>query len=167
MRQIGSGWVDGVLTFSLKTASPAIRVSVWWKSKKGDKFEVSDFEVERGEVSFTIDTVEYFLKKYPDSEFFFLAGSDACSELDSWQDVERIFELITFVIAVRPGWQFSGIYADRVKRLDMSQIDISSTTIRSNVKVGKSINRLVPDDVINFIYENNLYKSVSPWLFPN
>jgi nicotinate-nucleotide adenylyltransferase len=109
--------------------------------------------------SYTVETVEYFRKKYGDkANLFFVTGSDSAESLSLWKDVDRILKLTTFVIASRPGWGLKSPYADRVKLVVMPGMDISSTVIRDRVRRFEPIDYLVPAPVAGYIRKRRLYR---------
>jgi nicotinate-nucleotide adenylyltransferase len=66
-------------------------------------FEVSDVELQRSGLSFTIDTVKYFQTKGAgETKFYFIIGSDAFLEINTWKSYEELFTLISFIVMVRP-----------------------------------------------------------------
>ena len=124
-------------------------------------FEVSTHEMDKQGVSYSIESVEHFKKEYgPDTELFFLTGSDSVSALSTWKEPDRVLELTTFVVAARPGWSMKGPYEGKWKRIDMPEWDISSRMIRECVKEARSIDDLVPVAVAEYIRDKGLYRGV-------
>lgn len=68
-----------------------------------DDFSVSDLEAQRSGRSYTVDTLERLHAIYPKAEFYFLMGMDSFSNLTSWREYPRLFELSNIVVAQRPG----------------------------------------------------------------
>jgi len=123
-------------------------------------FEVSTHEMDKKGISYSIESIEYFKKEYgSDTELFFLTGSDSVSALSTWKEIDRILELTTFVVAARPGWNMVGPYEGKWKRIDIPEVDISSSMIRERVKEAGSIDDLVPDAVAEYIRDKGLYHS--------
>jgi len=123
-----------------------------------DRFEISTYELDAGGTTYSIDTIRHFEKTYEKAEFFFLSGSDAAAELHLWKDVEEILERVTFVIAGRPGWPEESRYEDRIERLVIPPVDISSTMIRDRVRARAPIDHLVPASVVSYIRNKGLYR---------
>jgi len=141
------------------SASPEDRVEMVRLAIEGDKrFELSTYEVDKGDTSYTIDTIEHYKEKLPEGEIYFLTGSDSMEELSSWKEPDRVLSLTTFVIASRPGWSMDGPYADRVKLVIIPRMDVSSTMIRDRVSRSEPIDYLVPGLVANYIKEKGIYK---------
>jgi nicotinate-nucleotide adenylyltransferase len=123
-------------------------------------FSVSEIELKRGGVSYTIDTLKELKKLHPKSEVYFLTGSDVVNELNTWKDPEKIFRLVKMVIAIRPGFDQLDPENRFVKKsivVKITGLDISSTVIRKRVKRGKSIKYLVPLEVEQYIRRRRLY----------
>ncbi len=126
----------------------------------GDKvsFEVSRIEIDRGGVSFTVDTLEALkgsLQK--EDELFFIAGSDVSCELSGWKDFDKICKLAGFILVKRPDFQPSDC-PKGVTVIDIKALNISSSKIRKLIRNNRSYNKLVPDKVYRFIKEKGLYK---------
>lgn len=125
------------------------------------RFEVSAVEIERGGLSYTVDTLTTLAAAWPSSELFWLVGSDVPKSFPKWREPERIVELATVVVMERSG---SGELPDlsampgRPLALQTRRIDISSTEIRQRVKAGKSIRGFVPDAVAEYIEAERLYR---------
>lgn len=130
-------------------------------------FSVSDIELERPGLSYSIDTVEALLTEYgAQTEFYFIVGADAVKELDTWHDIDRLFTLCHFIAATRPGciWsledavrRFGERGRERIHRLATPELEISSTDIRERVRQGHSIQYIVPEAVEKYIKKEGLY----------
>ncbi len=130
---------------------------------------VSRFELERGGVSYTIDTLRYFRGETPDAELFFLMGADMLHDLPNWREVEEVCRLAIPIVAERPGhgpldYQClaSIASAERIAlfrefQIEMPQIDLSSTEIRQRVAEGRSIRYRTPRAVQKYIETHGLY----------
>ncbi len=126
------------------------------------RFEVSDMEIKRGSISYTIDTLKEFKSFYgKDTEIYFLAGSDSAITLPEWKEYKKILELCKFIVFERPGFPLSLLKED-IKRqiivVDSLNLDISSREIRRRIKEKEPIKYLLPPSVENYIIENSLYK---------
>ena len=124
-------------------------------------FDVLDYEVKRGGKSYTVETVEYLRRKYPNYTFFLLIGADQLVEFHTWHKPEKILELVNVVAFTRPGVDVSKAkkeYLSRVRLVTVPQIEISATEIRERVRKGLSIKYLVPDSVERYILSHKLYR---------
>lgn len=129
-------------------------------------FAVSRLEIERQQLSYTIDTLKAIRKEHDEnSELFFIAGADAVLEMLSWKDPERLSGYAQFIAATRPGYElgkFQRIREDKpgipnVDILEIPALTISSTDLRRRIKEGLSVRYLLPDSVIEYIKRNGLY----------
>lgn len=130
------------------------------------QFEVSDIEIKREGLSYTIDTIKMLLRENPDVEFYFILGADAVAELDKWERFEELLDLCYFVAATRPGFAEKveqakasfGAAGNKIIWLDTPELNISSTDIRSRVKKGLPIKYIVTSSVESYIHKEGLYK---------
>lgn len=123
------------------------------------KFEIDEQEIQKGGISYTIDTAKNYREKFPDARLFYILGSDHVATLPKWKDAETLANLVEFAILLRPGEDnivlpkpFKGVV---IKGFTFS---ISSTAVRERIKKGLSIKGLVPDTVAEAIYNLKLYQ---------
>lgn len=125
---------------------------------------VSDIEVKRGGVSYTVDTLEELHRQRPRDEFFLLVGMDNLRAFHTWRSPERILELATIVMMTRPGFSISRIpklLAKRAIVCPVPEIGISSSDIRERVRERRPFRHLVPERVYSAIIRNRLYAASS------
>jgi nicotinate-nucleotide adenylyltransferase len=121
------------------------------------RFTVDDLELQRGGVSYTIDTILALKEKYDvTTEFFYLIGQDNVDELHSWHRIEELKRLVNFVVFARA----DGDEEHLLRKLHR-RIDISATEIRTRIAKGESIRYLVPEAVAKIITDQQLYKETS------
>jgi nicotinate-nucleotide adenylyltransferase len=118
-----------------------------------DRFSVDPLEIERGGVSYSIDTVKLFRKRDPEAELFFLVGEDNAERLTEWHRFEELKKLVYFVVLSRSE-DFQSPEYPVVQR----RIEISSTEIRNRVANQESITYLVPESVKHYIEQHQLYQ---------
>lgn len=127
-------------------------------------------DIERGGVSFAIDSVKSLRAKFPQAHFSFIIGGDSLAELHHWYKIEEMLELCEVITVCRPGAVLPGGAAElpfaqtQAERLLAGIIegrlcDVSSTEIRSRVADGRSIRYLVPLAVEEYILKCGLYGS--------
>ena len=124
-------------------------------------FEISDVEVRRGGISFTVDTLEEFKKRFPGEELYLLIGMDNFAEFQEWRSPERILSLAALVVMTRPNTDLTHVEAndrEQIRMCVVPEIAISSSDIRRRVKEGKSIRYLVPAPVEAYIIRHHLYR---------
>ncbi len=132
-------------------------------------FVLSKIEIERGGVSYTVDTLKQVRESNPDDELFLLMGDDSLESFDSWREPKTICELAIPLVVNRPG---SGEVDLSVleKYVDPSrfeifksavivspQIQVSSSEIRKRVGEAKSIRYLTPRPVEKYIETQKLF----------
>ena len=120
--------------------------------------EIDEQEIRRGGVSYTIDTLRDYAKKYPGAELFYLIGADHAAKLDKWREPDELARLAEFVVIPRPGEpvvEFPKPFRGRI--LKGFPIDISSSQIRARVKAGLPVDHLVPPFVAEAIRAAGLY----------
>jgi nicotinate-nucleotide adenylyltransferase len=108
-------------------------------------FALLDEELRRKGISFTIDTMRYLRKEYPDAALFFILGEGR--GLDKWREVDALLKLASPLVGAR--------YA--AEGAPISIMEISSTKIRARLKMQKYCGHLVPEKTLNYIYEQKLY----------
>ncbi len=138
--------------------SAAVRFALLSRAvRDNESFCVSDVEMRRKGFSYTIDTIREMKAQYPPStEFFFLVGMDNLYEIQTWRNPRGILEECTVLVADRacakdrevPRW-----IQERVRRVRVPLIEISSTAIRQRIREGKNLRYLVPTGVEEMIYE--------------
>jgi nicotinate-nucleotide adenylyltransferase len=122
-------------------------------------FELDSIEIDRGGLSYTVETLTALAAKMPGSELFWLVGADIPQTFAKWRSPERIVELATLVVLQRSDEvpELSGL-PGAPQLLATRRVDISSTEIRQRVREGKSIRGFVPDSVAAFIASEALYQ---------
>ncbi|MDP3789093.1 MAG: nicotinate-nucleotide adenylyltransferase [Candidatus Omnitrophota bacterium] len=126
--------------------------------KTNPAFEASRIEIDRGSVSYSVDTLRLLKKRYGNkADLFFIIGSDWATSLNKWKNITEILRLARFAVAARPGFWVRNMKKGIVV-INMPLIGISSTDIRHRVQNSASIKYLVPAAVEKFIRKNRLYK---------
>jgi len=169
------------LKTSVKVTAVTDRMKMVEMATRSNKFfRVSRLEMTRGGLSYSIETIRSFARRY--GEIYFLVGLDAFVEIDKWKSYREIFEQAHVVVLVRPTHSKSaatelfprdvkkdvkrtgdGVYEHRSGKKvffhRVTQLDISSTAIRRLVSKGASIKYLVPHVVERYIKEGGLYRA--------
>jgi nicotinate-nucleotide adenylyltransferase len=122
-------------------------------------FELDGREVRREGPTYTADTLKELRAELPDAELFFITGEDVLADLPDWHEPGVVVELVRFAVAPRLGSRPPAalVPPDRIVRLEMPYIGISSTRLRHMAEEGLGLRYLVPDAVERYIRENGLY----------
>ncbi|MBU3090686.1 nicotinate-nucleotide adenylyltransferase [Clostridium sp. CM028] len=131
-------------------------------------FEISDYEINKKENSYTYETLELFSESQTNIEWYFLIGGDSLMDLDNWKNVDRILKSCKLVVYGRAGFTVEELlkqknhveqkFNGKVIFLNMPIIDISSTNIRGGIKKGRNVDYLLPKGVEVIIDNLQLYK---------
>ena len=120
-------------------------------------FVGSDLEVQREGRSYTVETLEALHEQRPDVSWTLILGSDAYAEMGTWRQPERVLELARLGVVMRPGAPLPGNVPPSAT-VSSTEILVSSTRIRSELKEGRSVRYLVPDSVLDYITSRGLYR---------
>lgn len=132
------------------------------------KILVSDYEIEKGDKSYTVHTLEHF--KCEGRQVFLLMGTDMFVTLDTWYRAEDIFALSDIVLIRRESdsaslsliesknAEYIEKYSARTHFIESSPLVISSTALREMIKKGEDVSEFIPKEVNGYISENNLYR---------
>lgn len=119
------------------------------------RFSVDTREIERGGLSFAVDTVKAIRSEIdPDDRLYLIIGADQYRVFDSWQAPHVIRSHATVVVMDREGE--SGARAPDLG-VAVGRVDISSTEVRERVARKESLEGCVPDDVADVIRKHGLY----------
>lgn len=124
-------------------------------------FEVSDCEVRRGGVSYTIETLREMHRRFPTDDLYLIIGLDNFLEFRDWKDPEAVLSEAELIVMDRPipgARTADSPYLDRAIFVEVPLIEISATMVRETVRAGKSIRYLVPEKVEAYIKEQGLYR---------
>ena len=132
------------------------------------RFTVSDLELARGGVSYTVDTLREWRRLHPGDDILFIAGMDSLLTLHAWREPLEIVRLCTFVTFNRPGIPLPSpdtlkLPPDIAEKL-VAQIvegplfDISSSDVRARASRGEPLSDLLPGPVAAYISAEGLYQ---------
>lgn len=127
--------------------------------KDESNFEISHVELDRAEISYTVDTLTTLKAKYPQDELFLLLGSDTFLEFSTWRDPETIRRLCRILVALRPGSGSSKAMPGVDGWIKMDPVDLSSSTLRAALMGGRRLSEdQISPDVSRYIERLNLYR---------
>jgi nicotinate-nucleotide adenylyltransferase len=122
------------------------------------RFEIDEQELARGGVSYTIDTVRDYARRFAGAHLHYLIGTDLVAQLPAWRDAESLARLVEFVLIPRPGEAPPTLPAPfRLRPLRGFPLGVSASQIRERVRSGQAIDWLTPPAVAEAIRNNRLY----------
>jgi len=123
------------------------------------QFEISDFELNSGNVSYTYETLQHFRHHYPEgTRLFFILGADSLKTFSTWHKAEGIKKLAHLLIAPRVGLSKKELNQNDVSWIDMPVVNISSTDVRKLIRKKSDVSEeIVPEPVKNYVRDNDLY----------
>ena len=137
--------------------------------KENPDFIFSDLELQRQGPTYTCDTLAALRAQNPQSRYYFILGEDNLLTIKQWKSPEFILKNCVIAGAVRESDNTSRIldatrllekeYQADIRILPARRIDLSSTEIRERLRNGHSVRYMLPESVIEYIAENNLYKN--------
>ncbi len=147
-------------------------------------FSFSDVENKREGTSYSVETVEFILKKNLENlKLFFIVGQDAFHAIRTWKEWEKLLLMSHFVVMTRPGYENIGLdriltpeFADQfaydpdsdgfkgptghfIYFRTVTFLDIASSRIRQRAGEDRSITYLTPDPVRHYVIKNSLYRN--------
>jgi nicotinate-nucleotide adenylyltransferase len=119
----------------------------------------SNIEFQLPKPSYTIDTLTYLYEKYPRKEFVLIMGGDNLGTFHKWKNYEMILDNYQIYLYKRPSYNL-GALADHpaIHYFSAPLLGISASYIRNQIKSGKSIQYLVPEEVFKYLDETALYE---------
>jgi nicotinate-nucleotide adenylyltransferase len=128
-----------------------------------DGLAVCDIELERGGLSYTVDTLTSMRASHPDAALTLIVGADTAATINSWREPERLLELAQLAVAARAGAArrrvLDVLEGARVRFLEMPTISVSSSLVRERVARGEAVEELVGPAVARYIDEHRLYRA--------
>ncbi|UGQ45452.1 nicotinate-nucleotide adenylyltransferase [Massilia endophytica] len=170
---------------SALVATPEQRAEMARLAFAGQPFaaEIDRQEIERNKPTYTVDTLRALRAELGEAtSLCFLMGADQLERFDTWHDWQSLFGLANFCVAARPGFTLDGPQVPRAVAAEFRQrlapphtvratpaglaclapdlaVDISATRIRAALQQGGEANSLVPQVVLDYIEQHNLYKN--------
>ena len=170
------------LKVGVVTATPAQRLEMTRLLAADDpRFGVDPIEIERGGLSYTVETLSALAARRPDDRLYFFVGADVLESFHKWREPNRVARLAQIVVLRRtaasdaagrstpaadderwlaPDSEAARALGDAPKPvfLETRRVDISSTEVRARVRDGRSIRGFVPDAVAAYIAAHGLYR---------
>jgi nicotinate-nucleotide adenylyltransferase len=120
--------------------------------------ELDEKEIGRGGISYTIETLKDYARRFPHAQLFYLIGADQVAKLPEWRAATELAALAEFVVIPRPGnpdAPFLKPFRGRI--LKGFPFGVSSSEIRARIQTGRTIDALVPGAVAEAIRNSRLY----------
>lgn len=145
-----------------QTASAPHRFAMAILATEGhDEIYVDPRELERGAVSYTVDTLRELRRDYPQARLDWIIGDDNLEKLHEWKEIDAIFELARMVVLTRSpilNPQSSILNSHAVVYAENAVVPISSTEIRRRARAGEPLAELVGARVSRYIQHYGLYR---------
>lgn len=139
--------------------------------KSDYNIEVSDIEIKKEGVSYTVDTLKTLREIYPNDSYqiYFLVGSDMFLYLEQWRRYKELLEMCVFTVAFRQNnnADMSEVMKLRddlvgqgykIELLENTAVEISSTELREKIKRGGfDLREYLSPEILNYIKERNIY----------
>lgn len=135
----------------------------------GDKIIISDFEINKGDVSYTVNTVKHFLNECEELTIF--CGSDMLLTVDKWFKADELLRLCSVAynsrkdaatdndILKEKANSITQIYGTKIFNLDVEATEISSSTLREMIAAGENTDLYLDKKVRAYIDEHGLYRA--------
>ncbi len=137
----------------------------------GEQLFVSDFEITRTGLSYTVHTLRFF-RHQGFTDLYFLCGTDMFLTLERWKEPEELFRLATIVYIRRENespvirqriedakYRYRLLYNAEPIELIADPIEISSSEIRQKLVAGENVDQWISPKVREYIHQNGLYLS--------
>lgn len=127
------------------------------------KFKVSDIEFSLPKPSYTNNTLKLIREQMPGKQFSIICGTDTHFKIPKWRNSLDVISNHNFILYKRGGYNLdvcttNGIDSKTIALNNVPMLEISSTFIRNQIKNNLTLRHLLPEGVINYINNNNLYK---------
>ena len=124
-------------------------------------FEISDLEIKRKGISYTIDTVRYLIEKYKDASLHMIIGSDLINDIKSWKDWDQIAKRVKIICFKRVGYENISVDGIDVSFLATIKLNVSSSCIKKTIFLNKSNNfedfsDMISKNIYDYIYSHKL-----------
>ena len=159
---------------SLGRASGKARLQMLELALAGnEQLRPSSLELDRGGVSYTVETLAAISQQQPQAELFLLLGADSLHDLPSWREPRRICELALPAVVRRGGAAEPDftvlqplVTSERLNQIRAAQvpmplIELSSTDLRLRAAQGLSLRYRTPRAVEKYIETHGLYRQMT------
>ena len=122
------------------------------------EIEISSWELDRGGVSYSIETLRALAAEHPEAQLFYLIGADHVATLPQWREADALAAAATFVVVPRPGAPEEAFPKPFLGRyLQGKPMAISASEIRERLRAGRSVANFVPPPVAQLLNSMQIY----------
>lgn len=148
-------------------------------------FSMDKIEINKNEVSYTIETLKELQSNHPDWNMFLILGADAFQAIDTWKQCSHLLDFCNILVGTRPGSELEvsdsvkdkltlsasatdpKVFKDLEKGtgvtfFKISPLDISSKNIRQRIRKKEEVKKLLPPSIDQYIMQHRLYRDDSP-----
>ena len=126
------------------------------------RFAVSDHELRRGGVNYTVDTVKHMRMEFPRAKLSWIIGGDQLAQLPQWRELTTLAAWVEFIVIERPGHAVrapAGLPRGlRLRHCPGHTLGFSSTELRARAKRGLPLDWFTPHKVVALIRRRSLYR---------
>jgi len=129
--------------------------------KDNNNLLASDIELNLKKPNYTIDSLRYISKTYPDNSFSLIIGEDNFVNFKKWREYKEImsyYKIYVYPRKTRLKTDMKLIMSNNIEMIEAPLIDLTSTNIRSNINYKDSAKAFISDSIYKYITTNNLYK---------
>lgn len=136
--------------------------------QSNEAFHLSDLELKRDGITYTIDTLKELKYNREDCQFYFILGADSLMQIETWKKSEEIMKLVHLLVGGRNHTREMDLenhitylrekHHAKIEILEFSEVPFASNEIRKLRRHKKSIRYFVPESVYDYILEKNLYQ---------
>ena len=131
-------------------------------------FSISRVDIDRDGPHYSADTVNIIQSQYPEAQIYFVMGGDNLRSLPTWQRASDLYKGCRLAVMKRADEDIApsmhedilpGL-SDKVDIVDVPMLSmwLSSTYVVERIRHHQSVRYLVPDRVLEYIAQNNLYQ---------
>jgi nicotinate-nucleotide adenylyltransferase len=141
------------------TATAGDRVAMLSRAINQDGFAVDNCEIDRGGVSYTIDTVRYLIDtERLEEKPGLIIGDDLVDAFERWKEPEALLDLVDLIVVRRDGVPLPEFLA-QARTIDISPLPVSSSMVRRRIRQHQAFRYLVAEGVFAYIEEHRLYRT--------
>lgn len=120
------------------------------------RFELCDLELERGGVSYTVDTLRSLKAAHPEWSLVLIVGTDLVAGMSAWREPDAVAELAELVVMSRDGEAPGSDCRGRV--VPVTRVDVSSSRVRKRVRGRRAVRDMVGAHILSIIESEGLYR---------